>query len=139
MIQAPLVTIFVRHGAGCSHRVARAASTSAGPTTANSTGAANTRSWVGAERAKREVELSYENLFLVRKGQASLTAFDKTLQGVLRANPEAFFARKVLVVEGQTEEGIALIRGGLDAQGNFVSLTVLYNIRSHYIKACVFH
>lgn len=52
------------------------------------------------------VELSHENLFLIRKDQAHLTVFDKTMRGVLRANPEAFFARKVLVVEGQTEEGI---------------------------------
>lgn len=52
------------------------------------------------------VELSYKNLFLMRKDQANLTAFDDTLQGALRANPEAFFARKVLIVEGATEDGI---------------------------------
>jgi putative ATP-dependent endonuclease of OLD family len=52
------------------------------------------------------VELNAANLFLMRNGASNLTAFDKTMQGVLRGNPEAFFARKVLVVEGATEEGV---------------------------------
>ena len=67
MIQIPLVTIFVRHGSDChqpsefyrrcncrkhlrwSHNGKQYRKT------------AKTRSWAGAERAKREVELSYEN------------------------------------------------------------------------------
>jgi len=52
------------------------------------------------------VELTAANLFLVRKGAQNLTRFETSMQGVLRANPEAFFAKKVLVVEGHTEIGI---------------------------------
>jgi putative ATP-dependent endonuclease of the OLD family len=52
------------------------------------------------------VELSAGNLFRMSKGAKSLFQFNASLQAVLRANPEAFFAKKVLVCEGETEVGI---------------------------------
>ncbi|KAA3436742.1 ATP-dependent nuclease [Rufibacter hautae] len=52
------------------------------------------------------VELSAENLFKMAKNDTKLFQFDSTLQPVLRANPEAFFAKRVLICEGETEVGI---------------------------------
>ena len=54
------------------------------------------------------VQLSTEDLFLKRENDASLTAFNPVLQGCIRKNPEAFFAKKVLVCEGATEIGICV-------------------------------
>jgi len=53
------------------------------------------------------VELNTENLFLMRKDAKNLIKFEPTLQGCLRKNPEAFFAKKVLVCEGATEIGVS--------------------------------
>jgi putative ATP-dependent endonuclease of the OLD family len=52
------------------------------------------------------VELEAKNLFLIKGGQSSCNTFDGSLQGCLRKNPEAFFAKKVIVCEGATEIGI---------------------------------
>lgn len=52
------------------------------------------------------VELGAENLFKMKKNATSFYSFDSSLQGLLRKNPEAFFAEKVLVCEGATEVGI---------------------------------
>lgn len=51
------------------------------------------------------VELQAENLFLMKQGETSLRTFNSDLQGCLRKNPEAFFARKIIVCEGATEIG----------------------------------
>jgi integrase/recombinase XerD len=67
MIQIPLVTIFVRHGSDCPQRdelYRRCACRKHLRWSHNGKQyrkTAKTRSWAGAERAKREVELSYEN------------------------------------------------------------------------------
>ncbi len=53
------------------------------------------------------VELSAENIFLSKNGSDKLVVFDEGFQGCLRRNPEAFFAKKILVCEGATEVGIA--------------------------------
>ena len=52
------------------------------------------------------VELDTENLYMMKPGANKLIGFEKTLQGCLRKNPEAFFAHKVIVGEGSTEIGI---------------------------------
>jgi predicted ATPase len=52
------------------------------------------------------VELSHTDLFLMKKGAQGLVTFDDDLQGCLRKNPEAFFAKKIVVCEGATEIGI---------------------------------
>ncbi len=52
------------------------------------------------------VELTTADIFLVRNNAKELTTFDASLQGLLRKNPEAFFAKKVLVAEGATEIGV---------------------------------
>ncbi|TPE43602.1 ATP-dependent nuclease [Pontibacter mangrovi] len=52
------------------------------------------------------VELKAENLYRMAKDAKRLFHFDDSFQGVLRANPEAFFAKKIIVCEGATEVGI---------------------------------
>ncbi|MEJ7682587.1 MAG: AAA family ATPase [Segetibacter sp.] len=52
------------------------------------------------------VELQATDLFLMKKGATLLTDIDPSLQGLIRKNPEAFFAHKVIVCEGVTEIGI---------------------------------
>lgn len=52
------------------------------------------------------VELQAEDIFRVKKSEPKLFMFDSSLQGCIRANPEAFFSEKVLVNEGSTELGI---------------------------------
>lgn len=51
------------------------------------------------------VELDAKDLFLMKKEANALSIFSSDLQGCLRNNPEAFFARKILVCEGATEVG----------------------------------
>lgn len=52
------------------------------------------------------VELSAENILLIKKGDTSLRGFRSDLQGLIRSNPEALFANKVIVCEGATELGL---------------------------------
>jgi len=52
------------------------------------------------------VEIPCTSLFIMRQGRDSLLHVEEPLQGSIRKNPEAFFARKVLVCEGATEVGI---------------------------------
>jgi predicted ATP-dependent endonuclease of OLD family len=52
------------------------------------------------------VELAESNLFLMKDGAESLFSFCSEFQGCLRNNPEAFFAKRVIVCEGATEVGI---------------------------------
>jgi predicted ATP-dependent endonuclease of OLD family len=52
------------------------------------------------------VELNATDLFLLRKGSASLVETNSSLQGCIRANPAAFFANKLIICEGLTEIGI---------------------------------
>jgi energy-coupling factor transporter ATP-binding protein EcfA2 len=52
------------------------------------------------------VELDATDLLLVKENSHALTRVNPTLQGLLRKNPEAFFAKKVVVGEGATEIGI---------------------------------
>lgn len=52
------------------------------------------------------VELTTKELFLIKQGNSGLIDFDENLQPCLRANPESFFAKKLIVCEGSTEIGI---------------------------------
>lgn len=52
------------------------------------------------------LEPKANQLFLMQKGASHIQPFDETLQGTLRAKPEAFFAKKIISCEGATEEGI---------------------------------
>jgi predicted ATP-dependent endonuclease of OLD family len=52
------------------------------------------------------VELAAIDLYKMVHGGAGLFKLTENLQGLVRRNPEAFFARKVLVCEGLTEMGI---------------------------------
>lgn len=51
-------------------------------------------------------ELQSENLYIMRYGATDLQLVGRGLQDCVRANPEAFFAKKILVCEGATEVGI---------------------------------
>lgn len=57
------------------------------------------------------VELSCSDIFIRRNNSSRLLSIPSTdeMQGTLRKNPEAFFAKRVLICEGATEVGI--IRG----------------------------
>lgn len=55
------------------------------------------------------VELSSEDLFKLSKNSNKIYNFTASEQGTLRSNPEAFFAKKIILCEGATEVGI--IRG----------------------------
>lgn len=55
------------------------------------------------------VELNAEDLFKVSKNSNKLYSFTASEQGTLRSNPEAFFAKKIILCEGATEVGI--VRG----------------------------
>lgn len=52
------------------------------------------------------VELNAKHIFLKNTVAKSLYSFNKDFQGCIRNNPEAFFAKKVIVCEGATEVGI---------------------------------
>jgi energy-coupling factor transporter ATP-binding protein EcfA2 len=62
-------------------------------------------------------ELRAEDLCVVRRDQgiANVQQVDSALQDIVRANPEAFLARRIIVCEGKTE--IGLCRGLDAAQG----------------------
>lgn len=55
------------------------------------------------------VELNAEDLFKLSKDSSKLYNFSSNEQGTLRSNPEAFFAKKIILCEGATEVGI--VRG----------------------------
>ncbi|MFV8343465.1 ATP-dependent nuclease [Flavobacterium sp. XS2P39] len=55
------------------------------------------------------VELNSEDLYKLSKNSNKLYNFTASEQGTLRSNPEAFFAKKIVLCEGATEVGI--IRG----------------------------
>lgn len=52
------------------------------------------------------VELNAKDIFLMSKNKLSLFTFNKDFQATIRKNPEAFFAKKIIVCEGATEVGI---------------------------------
>lgn len=52
------------------------------------------------------VELGAGDLFLLKNNASTLLGFNPSLQGMLRKNPEAFFAKKIVLCEGATEIGI---------------------------------
>ena len=47
------------------------------------------------------VEASYNNLFLMRERASNLISFTEDFQAVLRTQPEAFFAKKIICCEGK--------------------------------------
>lgn len=51
------------------------------------------------------VEIPCTALYILRKGASHLQHVDEEMQGCIRKNPEAFFARKIIVCEGATEIG----------------------------------
>lgn len=52
------------------------------------------------------VELPCNNIFLITKGLNKLQTIPSNLQGCIRKNPEALFAKRIIVCEGATEVGI---------------------------------
>lgn len=52
------------------------------------------------------VESKADTIYLMKKGSNFLYLFESKLQGLLRSQPEAFFARRVILCEGATEYGV---------------------------------
>lgn len=52
------------------------------------------------------IELSCNNLFLLRSGRQKLLDIPDIMQGCVRSNPEGLFMKKVIICEGATEVGI---------------------------------
>jgi ABC-type branched-subunit amino acid transport system ATPase component len=52
------------------------------------------------------VELSSKDLLIMTKGAVKLLNISDELQGCVRNNPDAFFAKRIIVCEGATEVGI---------------------------------
>lgn len=52
------------------------------------------------------VESKADTIYLMKKGSSFLYLFEPELQGLLRSQPEAFFARRVILCEGATEYGV---------------------------------
>lgn len=52
------------------------------------------------------VELNFSDLAKIKKNSSNLLQLDESLQGCIRANPEALFAKRIVVCEGATEIGI---------------------------------
>ena len=52
------------------------------------------------------VELTTHNIFIMKKDSTALLSVPEELQGCIRKNPDAFFAKKIIVCEGATEVGI---------------------------------
>lgn len=87
------------------------------------------------------VELSAEDIFLKKKENENLINFDEDFQGCLRNNPNAFFAKRVLVCEGATEVGIcrALDNHRIsDAQDNIelLAISLVDGKGSQFVKYC---
>lgn len=52
------------------------------------------------------VEADYSQVYLFHQGAGSLVAFTQEEQPILRTQPHAFFATRIICCEGKTEEGI---------------------------------
>ena len=52
------------------------------------------------------IEPDVSSIYVMKKGERSLRQLDGVLQGVIRAQPDAFFAKRVIFCEGATEVGI---------------------------------
>lgn len=99
-------------------------------------------------------ELNYNNLFLRHQNRKNLITFHEDFQGCLRNNPEAFFAKRVIVCEGATEVGICRALNAYRTKHGNLNLAVLgiaivdgegssfknyiYNFHNAKIDICVF-
>ena len=52
------------------------------------------------------VEPDISSIYLMRKGESALFKLPKGIQGTLRSQPAAFYAKRIISCEGATEEGI---------------------------------
>jgi hypothetical protein len=69
------------------------------------------------------VESKAETIYLMKKGSKSFYQFEPELQGLLRSQPEAFFAMRVILCEGATEYGIIRALDSHLQQNEKLSLT----------------
>lgn len=68
-------------------------------------------------------EIPCNTLFIMRNGADKLLHVEGELQGSIRKNPEAFFAKKVLVCEGATEVGFCRALNNFRISKNLTSAT----------------
>lgn len=71
------------------------------------------------------VEVESEDIFIVRQGKKNLFNLPAIIQGSVRRNPEAFFAKKVLLNEGATEIGICRALNNYRIQKGLQSMALL--------------
>ena len=79
-------------------------------------------------------ELSAENILLIKRerdGKVQCTKVDQRFQDVVRACPQAMYAKKVIVCEGKTEKGICRALDNFrikEGKSNLSSLEVVYTL-----------
>lgn len=71
------------------------------------------------------VELPCNNLFIMTKGANFLNSIPVSLQGCVRAHPEALFAKRIIVCEGATEIGICRGLNEFRMTQNFPNISCL--------------
>ncbi|MBR6093107.1 MAG: AAA family ATPase [Bacteroidales bacterium] len=71
------------------------------------------------------VEIPCDSIYIMRKGARVLMHVEGDVQGCVRKNPEAFFARKVIVCEGPTEIGLCRALNQFRIKENMMSLACL--------------
>ena len=68
-------------------------------------------------------EIPCNTLYILRNGASTLLHVEGELQGSIRKNPEAFFAKKVIVCEGATEVGFCRALNNFRISQNLKSAT----------------
>lgn len=71
------------------------------------------------------VELEAEDIFMKDFNSEKMFTFNEDFQGCIRNNPEAFFAKRVIVCEGATEVGICRSINDSRIENNECSLALL--------------
>lgn len=89
------------------------------------------------------VELEANNIFLKNIGSEQLFSFNEDFQGCIRQNPEAFFAKKIIVCEGPTEVGICRALNNFRVKNNldnlaFLGVALADGKGSNFVEYCAY-
>jgi putative ATP-dependent endonuclease of the OLD family len=71
------------------------------------------------------VELEAKDIFLKNIASEQLYSYNKDFQGCIRKNPEAFFAKKIIICEGSTEIGICRALNNFRIKNNQDNIAIL--------------
>lgn len=99
-------------------------------------------------------ECSYNQLFRAKPDFSGVFSYNEDFQAVLRGTPDVFFAKKILICEGKTEQGFIrkiddLLRktgDGFILHGIYIAnskggdkfYTYAMKLREHHVDVCVF-